>query len=681
MPGIAGPVFTVNPSSTKTLNRLGILWVIAALCISMFPQLTSMPAHLIPITLLPIAWRLLAEFRNWKAMPMLLRVIATVFAVTALIVTYGGLIGRRAAVSMLVLMLALKLLETFRTRDARIIASLSLFLCGTQFLFSQGIPMIIYIIACLLSALIALMYLHRREAYENLGEAPGTGRNLFAELGFGIRLMALAFPIGLALFLLFPRWGSPLWGLPEEALDARSGLSDSMTPGSIQALFMDDSPAFRVKFTGAMPGHGDLYWRGPVFWNFNGRSWQTSYLGRNLVADNKPDPETALFRYAVQMEPTELHWLFALDYPALVPRGAHLSMDYQLYSNHPITQLRDYVMASDPGFIDSPKLKQTLRRAALELPTGFNPRTAAMMAEWRKETNSDTEIIQRVLTYFNQEQFHYTLNPPLLSQHTVDEFLFDTQQGFCEHYASAFTVMMRMAGIPARVVTGYQGGWYNNIGAYMLVRQSDAHAWSEVWIRGSGWTRIDPTAAVAPERVEQGAVDSLAQRRYMLDFEWMRNARNTFDLFQRGWNNWVVAFGSDRQSRLFSIFGWDLLNSAKLVIAMITVILVIGAVIFMLAPLLLKFRSSHKQDPLLRLWQKFIKKLAKAGFISRPSMGPMELAAIARSQLKYKGDSIKRIAELYTLCRYSRGAGNQTELAELISKWGQSTVSYKEIVL
>ncbi len=643
--------------------------MIAALFVSMLPQLSSMPIYLTPITLLPIVWRLVAEFRNWKTPPILLRIMATAFTVAVLVVTYGGLMGRRAAVSMLVLMLALKLLETFRTRDARIVASLSLFLCGTQFLFSQGVPMIIYIIACLLSSLIALMYLHRREAYENLGEAPDTGRSLFTELGFGAGLMALAFPIGLALFLLFPRWGSPLWGVPENALDARSGLSDSMTPGSIQSLFMDDSPAFRATFEGIKPGQAELYWRGPVFWNFDGRSWQTSYLSRKLPAENKPDPEQAPFRYEVQMEPTEQRWLFALDYPALVPRGTHLTMDYQLIANRPITRLRNYVMASDPGFIDSPKLKHTFRKAALELPKGFNPKTAEMMADWRKQAGSDTEIVQRALTYFNQQQFHYTLNPPLLSRHSVDEFLFDTQKGFCEHYASAFTVMMRMAGIPARVVTGYQGGWYNNIGSYVLVRQSDAHAWSEVWIKGSGWTRIDPTAAVAPDRVEQGAVESLAQRRHMLDFEWLRNARNSFDLFQRVWNNWVVAFNSDSQSRLFSIFGWDVLDSAKLVIAMIIIVLIIGAIIFMLMPLLLKFRSSQKQDPLLRLWQKFTRKLAKAGFVSRPSMGPMELAADARGQLNYKGDAIDRIAGLYMLCRYSQNAGSETELAELIDSF------------
>lgn len=608
-------------------------------------------------------------------MPIFLRILATAFAVAALVATYGGLMGRRAAVSMLVLMLSLKLLETFRIRDARVVTSLSLFLCGTQFLFSQGVPMIIYIIACLLSSLIALMYLQRCEAFEALGKVPETDRNLLTELGFGAALLALALPVGMALFLLFPRWGSPLWGLPENALDSRSGLSDSMTPGSIQSLFMDDSPAFRAEFESGTPSNNELYWRGPVFWDFDGSSWKVSYLSRNLLADNKPDPETAPFRYVVQMEPTEQSWIFALDYPALTPAKTKMTVDYQLITSRPVTQLREYVMASDPNFHDSPVLRQTLLRAALELPEGFNPRTAEMMANWRTEAKSDAEIIQRTLQYFNQQQFRYTLNPPLLSRHTVDEFLFDTQEGFCEHYASAFTVMMRMAGIPARVVTGYQGGYYSGIGSYVLVRQSDAHAWSEVWVRGSGWTRIDPTAAVAPARVEQGAMDSLDQRRYMFDFQWLRSARNTFDLFQRGWNNWVVTFGSDRQSRLFSIFGWEILGPTKLVIAMIAIILIIGAVIFMLAPLLLKFRSSRNPDPLLRLWSKFTRKLNKAGFVSAPSMAAMELATNANGQLKYKGDAILKIAELYTLCRYSRDAGNRAELADLIERFEPPSVT------
>jgi len=656
----------MRPAPTALLDRRGVLWVVTALLISMSPQLAGMPLHLVPITLLPIAWRLLAEFRGWKPMPIVLRILATALAVAALVLTYGGLVGRRAAVSLLVLMLSLKLLETFRIRDARIVASLSLFLCGTQFLFSQDVPMIVYIVACLLSSLIAFMYLQRCEAFDVLGQAPETDRNLLSELGFGLKLLALALPVGLTLFLLFPRWGSPLWGLPEDALDSRSGLSDSMSPGSIQSLFMDDSPAFRATFQSGMPSNGEMYWRGPVFWDFDGKTWQTGFLSRNVRADSKPDPDRAPFRYEVQMEPTEQKWLFALDYPALIPPKTKLTIDYQLITSRPVTDLKSYAMASDPNFQDNPVLRQTLLRSALDLPDGYNPRTAEMMAGWRSEAVSDTEIVRRALNYFHQQNFHYTLNPPLLTRDTVDEFLFDTREGFCEHYASAFTVMMRMAGIPARVVTGYQGGFFNGIGGYVLVRQSDAHAWSEVWIRGSGWTRIDPTAAVAPQRVEQGAVEALDQRRYMFDFQWLRNVRNTFDLFQRGWNNWVVAFGADRQSRLFSVFGWDMFGPARLVIAMIVIILVVGGIIFMLVPILLKFRSSRSPDPVLRLWKQFLRKLEKAGFVPRPSMAATELASSASGQLKYGGDAIFEIAELYTRCRYSRDPGNQQELAELI---------------
>lgn len=665
----------MNAANKYMLNRMGIFWVITALVVSMTPQLVSMPFHLVPITLLPIVWRLLAEFRQWKPMPMLLRVSATAIAVTALVLTYGGLMGRRAAVSMLVLMLSLKLLETFSIRDARLVASLTLFLCATQFLFSQGLVMIVYFIACLLSVLISLMYLQRREAFRDIREAPDTGRTMFSELGFGLRLMLLALPVGLAFFLLFPRWGSPLWGMPEEALDARSGLSDSMTPGSIQGLFMDDSPAFRAVFEGGMPRQSDLYWRGPVFWEFDGSSWKTGYLSHNLPAETKPDPMRAPFRYEVQMEPTEQRWLFALDYPALKPPRSKMTVDYQLLSNKPVTQLKSYTMASNPQFMDTPELGQTLMRTALALPEGYNPRTAEMIGQWRSEAKSDTEIVRRALAYFNQEQFHYTLNPPLLSRHTVDEFLFTTREGFCEHYASAFTVMMRMAGIPARVVTGYQGGWYSDLGAYVLVRQSDAHAWSEVWIRGSGWTRIDPTAAVAPERVQQGSVSALTERRHIFDFEWLLNTKNTFDLLQRGWNNWVIAFDSRKQSSLFTGLGWGFWDSTKLAIALIAAILVASMAVVLLLPLVMRFRSSRKKDPLLRLWHKFHKKLGKAGFNSSPSMSPRELARQANSQLEYKGDGINRIVELYLLCRYSAVTCSQSELAELIDNFHPQQVS------
>lgn len=381
--------------ASNLLDQQSSLWVIATLVFCMLPQWLSMPVHLMLITLLPVVWRTLAAFRHWKPMSMLLRVLAAAVAVTVLVLNYGGIMGRRAAVSMLVLMLAMKLLETFTIRDARVVVSLCLFVCATQFLFSQELPMILYIIACVLTALIALMVLQRREAFQVLPEPPESSHQIRSELGFGLRLMLLALPIGIAFFMLFPRWGSPLWGMPENALDAKTGLSDSMSPGSIQGLFMDDSPAFRVSFQGDAPLQSEMYWRGPVFWDFDGVSWKSSYLSHNLPAKKKPDPSKALYRYEVQMEPTEQRWLFALDYPALTPKGARMSMDYQLISRRSITQLRSYTMASDPLFSDRDELPQIIRRTALKLPRGFNPRTQQLISTWRAETDSDSDMVAR----------------------------------------------------------------------------------------------------------------------------------------------------------------------------------------------------------------------------------------------------------------------------------------------
>lgn len=627
-----------------------MLWVLATLAIAIIPQMQAMPLHLVLVTLLPILWRLAAELRSWRPPAVAVRVTLTLLCVLLLVVTYGDLIGRRAAVSLLTLMLAMKLLETFRVRDARIVASLSLFLCATQFLFAQGIPMVLYAAGTMMSSLISLGLLHRREAFQATAKAPPTGNSVFTELGFTLRLLAFALPGAMAVFLLFPRWSSPLWGVPEDALDARSGLSDSMTPGSIQGLFMDDSPAFRADFEGALPPHQALYWRGPVLWNFDGRTWSGFFYARTLRAESHPEAETAPWRYRVQLEPHEQHWVFALDYPAMIPRGARLTMDYQLTSRRPITSLVSYDMASDPRFVDSPQLRSVFRRAALDLPPDFNPRTQRMMRQWRQETTDDRQLIQRVLTWFNREGFRYTLNPDLLSRHSVDEFLFDTRNGFCEHFASAFTVMMRMAGIPARVVTGYQGGWYNEVGGYVLVRQSDAHAWSEVWLPASGWTRVDPTAAVSPERIENGALDALAGRRHAFDFEWVRKMRNGFDVLQRRWNDWVISFNADRQSRLFTPLGIDKLSPGQLVLLLLAATAIISLLIL---PAILRMRVTRRTDPVMRAWFNFRRRLIRAGVRLEPGMAPTELAALAGSQIQQSSNDIRHIANLYTRIRYA----------------------------
>jgi hypothetical protein len=322
-----------------------------------------------------------------------------------------------------------------------------------------------------------------------------------------------------------------------------------------------------------------------------------------------------------------------------------------------------YEVASDRDHLDSPNLETTLKTMALALPEGFNPQTRALIEEWRGETPSDPALVRRVLAHFNQQPFRYTLNPPLLSRHSVDEFLFETREGFCEHYASAFTIMMRMAGIPARVVTGYQGGWYNERSGYLLVRQSDAHAWAEVWLEGVGWTRIDPTAAVAPSRVEDGALDALDGRRHWLDYGWVRELRNGMDWMNRAWNDWVIAFDSARQSGMLGFLGVERLDSRALVLLLA---LAIALTALLVTPWLLRLGRNRERDPVVRNWRRFLDRLAKAGVPVTAAMGPLEVAAIAGKAPNIDSDALRQITRSYLEVRYaSLTAGREKLLRDL----------------
>jgi hypothetical protein len=325
-------------------------------------------------------------------------------------------------------------------------------------------------------------------------------------------------------------------------------------------------------------------------------------------------------------------------------------MDFQLIRRHPVIQLIQYRITSNPDFVDSPELSGPLRSRALFLPANINPRTRELVKEWRRETPDDSEFVRRALNHFNQELFHYSLDAPQLGMHSVDEFLFDTRIGFCEHYASSFAVMMRMAGIPTRIVTGYQGGWYNELGNYLLVRQSDAHAWTEVWFPERGWSRVDPTAAVSPLRIQQGSLSVLAYPRHFLDYSWLRGLRNSVDVIQRRWNDIVIEYGASRQARLFAPLGLDHMTPATLVGVLIFAIAVFSAVVF---PIVLRIKGPGHKDPILQVWQKFLKRLEKVGFETLPSDGAIELAEAASIRLPADSGSIHRIAQLYTRIRYA----------------------------
>jgi transglutaminase-like putative cysteine protease len=333
-----------------------------------------------------------------------------------------------------------------------------------------------------------------------------------------------------------------------------------------------------------------------------------------------------------------------------VPADTRVSLDYQLIRRDPVIQLIQYSMVSNPGFRDSPELSEVLQAQALELPDRANPRTRELVDRWRQDTPGDEDFVRRVLDHFNRQPFQYSLDAPLLGRDSVDEFLFETRTGFCEHYASAFAVMMRMAGIPARIVTGYLGGWYSPLGDYLLVRQSDAHAWTEIWLPGEGWTRVDPTAAVSPLRVQQGSLGALAGPRHLLDYRWLRQARNTVDVVQQRWNDWVIEYGASQQAQLFEPLGLNRLTPAMLVTLLFLVIAAFSAILF---PIVLRIRGPGRHDPVHRAWRRFLRRLESAGFQAKASSGAIELAAAAAKRLPDDAGPIHRIADLYSRCRYA----------------------------
>ena len=578
-------------SAIPRLATAPTAWTIAALLVAAFPHLVAMPPPVAVVILAACAWRLAAAVRSWALPPGWLRLVVSLAAIGLLLATLGGLWGRRAATALLCLMLGMKMLELKRIRDLRLVASVALFLVAAQFLFNERLIYLVYLIASVLTVFAALQ---RIQQYE-MGQQPVSGntRRLLAK---SAALLAAAAPVAVILFLTFPRLAEPLWGLPDAAMDDRTGLSDSMTPGSIAELQIDSSPAFRASFD-QQPPPDQRYWRGPVFWDFDGNTWSRAPQPSRAPAPPVP-PGDNDYSYTIQLEPHERRWMFALDYPVDTPDKARISADFQITRRHPITTLTQYSMRSNPDFVDMPELPAYWRRLALRLPEDRNPRTRKMADRLRSQFDDDRELIEHVLEWLHNEPFYYSLESAPLGRHGVDEFLFDLRVGYCEYYASAFAVLMRQAGIPARVATGYLGGHWQSGANYFLVRHSEAHAWVEVWLEGRGWTRVDPTAAVSSERIQQGLATAGGGS---TGSSWLRTLQNRYDRLQRLWNSWVLNFNAERQQSMFQFAGLPNIPPAGLTILMVSMLGGAAALLFWLW-----MHQSRSRDPVQRAWQALV---------------------------------------------------------------------------
>ncbi|MDD2699966.1 MAG: DUF3488 and transglutaminase-like domain-containing protein [Sideroxydans sp.] len=593
-------------------------------------------------------------WRTWLARsgktlpPRWLLLGITMLSVAAIAISFRSLFGREVGVTLLILLSALKLLELKAVRDATIVIYLSCFIIITNFFYSQSIPTALFMLATLLVILATWVHMH-------------TGALAFKpRLRIGSMLLLQAIPLSLILFVLFPRVQGPLWGLPQDAY-ASSGLSDTMSPGSVSNLSLNDAVAFRVSFDGIVPSRDKMYWRGPVLWEFDGTTWRRGHnattLKRGLQEAGDP------LGYTVTLEPHNKRWLFALDMPDKLSIPHILTPDFQLLNDKNVNARLRYHADSFLSYRANPdELPRQLQRA-LALPRGLNPQARQLAAGWRQQhPRDDAAIAREILQHFNQGGYVYTLEPPLLGVNGIDQFLFQTRQGFCEHYAGAFVFLLRAAGVPARVVTGYQGGEYNALGDYYILRQSDAHAWAEVWLGEHGWIRYDPTATIAPARIESGlfaAVGDTAILPFMLRDPppWLRELRFNLDAMTNRWNQWVLGYNEETQFAFLTRLGMEDVSWQKMALNMLAGIFILVGIFTLL---MLRRLVVRQTDPVQLLWLRACRKLERhAGLPREPHEGPMDYANRIAAIHPDLAEDFHDIAARYASLRYGGEAESE----------------------
>lgn len=567
--------------------------------------------------------------------PVYLKLPLVALLAATVIFHYGSIFGREPGSALAVGLLVLKLLETETPRDAKVGVAFACFTLMAALLSDQGMVSTFIVTLGLLPALATLRALQP-------ARLPSTfSRELLPALG----LLATALPLSLLAFVLVPRLDSPLWGAPPSA-QSRTGLSDSMAPGDFTELLTDDHPAMRASFEQAPPAPDQRYFRAYVMWQYDGRRWSTLATGLRPAPVEYGDSVA----YRITLEPNNQQVLPALDIPLVAPPQATLRADHEIVSAKAVQDPLTYALRSAVRYRLQPDLDEATRRRALQLPAGFNPRTRALAAQWRQQYGDrDEAIMQAALAMFHDGGFSYTLAPAPLGRDAVDDFLFATREGFCEHYASSFTVLMRAAGVPARVVTGYQGGYWNKLGQYLLVRQSDAHAWSEVWLGGRGWVRVDPTAAVRPERVSLGAAAAAAVGQSgWQGMDWLRELRNRWDVVNRWWSEGVIGFDALRQRGLLTPFGVRHTDTMTL-----SMLLAASSVTFAILGLVWAMWRRRDEDPLRAAMHALERKLARAGVARRSSEGPQHYLQRAARALPGQRAQLDQLMRSYLDLRYA----------------------------
>jgi len=603
-----------KPDKNVLLNSL------AAIHLSALPVYSRLPLIIIFFIALMSLWQFYIISENKKNPGKLVQIAVIGLSFFITLYSYGNIFGQQPGIALVIIMTLLKLFETKSSRDCYIIIYSAFFIIASNFFHSQTIWLIIYVffvVIYLLSILISLSDRLHTTSIKN-------------RLSLSSRFVLYALPLMLVLFVLFPRIPGPLWGLPNDNFSSKTGLSEEMSPGSINNLISSSAIAFRVNFDGAIPKQSQRYWRGVVLSSYDGVTWRRDDAPTTTEANIYYPPNNKKeLKYSITLEPTNLSWLLSLEYPnanidTSITSSVRLNREAMLVTKNKISSVINYSVSSQINAINqSLFMPENLKNRML--PSKLNTQTIAFAHKLFTESNYESQrYINNVLSYFRNNEFIYTLNPDKLGDDAMDDFLFKTRRGFCEHYASAFTYLMRAAGLPARVVIGYQGGVMNPLDDYMIIRQSDAHAWSEVWINNH-WQRFDPTAAVSPDRVEQGVSNAgLENSRLPLllvsNSQLLKNMAFLYDSVQNSWNQWVIGFNQKKQNALLKSLGFDKASTSNLILLLVIALSITGGII---AWLLLS-HNANERDRVQHFYNIFCKKLKRYGLQRQLNEGPVD---------------------------------------------------------
>lgn len=636
---------------TSQIPRAAFGWILAFMLMLLLPHALRLPLWISGFCVFCMTWRVGVHLEKFSRPGRLLRVLIIMVVVPAIFLQYQGTAEAiDISVGLLLTGASLKLLEMRDRRDVYIVIALGFLLLMVGFIYSQNIPIAAYNLLVMLVLVSCMVSMN----------SPETAQLKHLKLASVMVLQCL--PLMLVMFLLVPRV-APLWAMPLPAGASQTGISEAMTPGDISRLGRSGELAFRVKFTGEPPANEALYWRGLVLDHFDGRTWSRSRGSLPTQGDvsyPESDLDADILEYDIILEPTRQPWLFGIKMAEARSAGVFLDRNDTLVSSRPVNQRLRYQLRSHPSATHDRQLSRRSLAEALQLPGTGNPKTQAYARELRQRHVSDLDLVMAILQLFREEDFFYTLTPPILSEASIDDFLFQTREGFCAHYAGSMTYLLRAAGIPARVVVGYQGGEFNRFDEYLMIYQYNAHAWTEVWLEGHGWLRFDPTAWVAPDRIIQGAESFFAESSGFLeetpfsflrfrDTPWLNTLRLQLDAMDYAWNRWVISYDTDLQLQFLGRLLGD--NARKWGLSLLFVLM--GSLISLLAFWLWWQRRKDALETIERDYLKFCRDMAGYGFERRVGEGPQAYARRLATEQPQLEDMLCQVEQLINQSLYA----------------------------